>query len=192
MITGKFITRAASSSLATRTTSEFFAISAQLLSLSVGLTPVIEKGRDPLDSVRVSDKSSFDENPPSVPRETEKRKKNSGHRGGGESSRSWFRWEQDSVCRPAYFGKYERVSCIDEPPDVAPMVLKDEGDYDTRQNSLLLLFTPCIVSLPFLLYFCFFILYGMCSMFFCISSFVKGVDAASFYRLWDLCDKVEL
>lgn len=85
MITGKLITRAASSSLATRTTSEFFAISAQLLSLSVGLTPVIEKGRDPLDSVRVSDKSSSDGNPPSVPRETEKRKKNSGHRGGGEA-----------------------------------------------------------------------------------------------------------
>lgn len=83
MITGKLITRASSSSLATRTTSEFFAISAQLLSLSVDLTPVIEKGRDPLDSVRVSDKSSSDGNPPSVPRETEKRKKNSGHRGGG-------------------------------------------------------------------------------------------------------------
>lgn len=72
------------------------------------------------------------------------------------------------------------------------MELKNEGDYDTRENSLLLLFTRCIVCLQFLLYFRFFILYGMCSMFFYISSFGKGVGAASFYRLWDLCDKVEL
>lgn len=72
------------------------------------------------------------------------------------------------------------------------MELKEEGDYDTRENSLLLLFTRCIVSLLFFLYFCFFILYGMCSIFFYISSYGKGVGAASFYRSWDLCDKVEL
>ena len=76
--------------------------------------------------------------------------------------------------------------------DVAPVELKDEGDYDIRENSLLVLFTRCIVSHPFLLYFCFFILYGMCSIFFYIFSFSKRVGTASFYRSWNLCDEFEL